>query len=165
MDHDIVQIGLRLMVAALVVLDRRPADDTAIDDVTGGVALIDPGSTGSGGATIPMIAVDDAADRSAFAASTWFCPGVPANDGSISGALVLGNRGEEDVAATITHFGSGVEPIEPLSPTPEAPKESLLDYADVRGHAVAKFACEVAAAGRHHMALTGSPGVGKTMLA
>ena len=60
---------------------------------------------------------------------------------------------------------SGVEPIEPLSSTPEAPKESLLDYADVRGHAVAKFACEVAAAGRHHMALTGSPGVGKTMLA
>lgn len=108
----VVALAAFVMVAALVVLDRRPADDTAIDDVTGGVALIDPGSTGSGGATIPMIAVDDAADRSAFAASTWFCPGVPANDGSISGALVLGNRGEEDVAATITHFGSGVEPIE-----------------------------------------------------
>lgn len=60
---------------------------------------------------------------------------------------------------------SGVEPIEPLGPAPESPKESPLDFADVRGHSVAKFACEVAAAGRHHMALTGSPGVGKTMLA
>lgn len=60
---------------------------------------------------------------------------------------------------------AGTQPCEPLSPARESPKESPLDYADVRGHSVAKFACEVAAAGRHHMALTGSPGVGKTMLA
>ncbi|MGI9120043.1 MAG: YifB family Mg chelatase-like AAA ATPase [Acidimicrobiales bacterium] len=39
------------------------------------------------------------------------------------------------------------------------------DLADVRGHAVARLALEVAAAGGHHLLLVGPPGAGKTMLA
>lgn len=39
------------------------------------------------------------------------------------------------------------------------------DLADVRGQAAARHAIEVAAAGGHHMAMLGPPGVGKTMLA
>lgn len=39
------------------------------------------------------------------------------------------------------------------------------DLADVRGHSDAKFALEVAAAGRHHLFFHGAPGIGKTMLA
>jgi magnesium chelatase family protein len=39
------------------------------------------------------------------------------------------------------------------------------DLADVMGQAQARFAVEVAAAGAHHLMLTGPPGVGKTMLA
>ncbi|MGJ3509338.1 YifB family Mg chelatase-like AAA ATPase [Enemella sp. A6] len=44
---------------------------------------------------------------------------------------------------------------------PDAPQ----DLADVAGQAAARFALEVAAAGRHHLYLHGPPGVGKTMLA
>jgi magnesium chelatase family protein len=39
------------------------------------------------------------------------------------------------------------------------------DLAEVMGQAQARFAVEVAAAGAHHLMLTGPPGMGKTMLA
>ena len=51
------------------------------------------------------------------------------------------------------------------SPPLEGPAGFTPDLADVVGHQDGKFALEVAAAGRHHLFLHGSPGVGKTMLA
>ncbi len=42
---------------------------------------------------------------------------------------------------------------------------SLPDLAEVRGQAAARRALEIAAAGGHHLLLTGPPGCGKTMLA
>jgi magnesium chelatase family protein len=48
---------------------------------------------------------------------------------------------------------------------PDTASESSADLADVVGQAQARFAVEVAAAGAHHLMLTGPPGVGKTMLA
>lgn len=49
--------------------------------------------------------------------------------------------------------------------TPQPASEPTTDLADVVGQAQARFAVEVAAAGAHHLMLTGPPGVGKTMLA
>ncbi|MEU0494309.1 YifB family Mg chelatase-like AAA ATPase [Mycobacterium sp. NPDC006124] len=46
-----------------------------------------------------------------------------------------------------------------------AEAEPVADLADVVGQTHARFAVEVAAAGAHHLMLTGPPGVGKTMLA
>lgn len=46
-----------------------------------------------------------------------------------------------------------------------AATETSAELADVVGQSQARYAVEVAAAGAHHLMLTGPPGVGKTMLA
>lgn len=45
------------------------------------------------------------------------------------------------------------------------PKPNCPDLVDVRGQDMARRALEITAAGGHHLAMMGSPGVGKTMLA
>jgi magnesium chelatase family protein len=52
----------------------------------------------------------------------------------------------------------------PITGPASAPEVSV-DLADVVGQSHARFAVEVAAAGAHHLMLTGPPGIGKTMLA
>ncbi|KNY07132.1 YifB family Mg chelatase-like AAA ATPase [Microbacterium sp. GCS4] len=59
-----------------------------------------------------------------------------------------------------------VPDVEPVTiGVPDRPEEEALDLADIAGQTEAVEALVVAAAGGHHMLLSGPPGAGKTMLA
>ena len=71
-------------------------------------------------------------------------------------------------ARTLRHVQTWLEGRGSLDDRVEAgasEAEPTADLADVVGQSHARFAVEVAAAGAHHLLLTGPPGVGKTMLA
>jgi magnesium chelatase family protein len=53
----------------------------------------------------------------------------------------------------------------PAGTTDDVAEAAPPDLADVRGQPLGRFALEAAAAGGHHLLLTGPPGAGKTMLA
>lgn len=75
-------------------------------------------------------------------------------------------RGVDSVAELVDLLhGHPVPQPEPADPDCEAEGGPVKDLADVVGQPEARWALEVAAAGRHHLYLHGPPGVGKTMLA
>jgi magnesium chelatase family protein len=56
--------------------------------------------------------------------------------------------------------------IDPIKYKPEPQIEEYReDFSDVKGHALAKRAFQISAAGRHNIIMVGAPGSGKTMLA
>ncbi|MCA8992751.1 MAG: YifB family Mg chelatase-like AAA ATPase [Planctomycetaceae bacterium] len=72
------------------------------------------------------------------------------------------------LAEAVGHF-SGMVDIHPVAFSwSDATQEYggyLVDFSDVKGQEMAKRAVTVAAAGRHHLLMLGSPGTGKTLLA
>ena len=95
----------------------------------------------------------------------WAAAVVPADNlaeaSLVDGIDVLGVQGLRQLQHWLDS-GSGLRPrIDHPAPV----REHGVDLADVIGQAQARFAVEVAAAGAHHLMLTGPPGVGKTMLA
>jgi magnesium chelatase family protein len=89
--------------------------------------------------------------------------------GSAHEAQLLGRhlvRGAQDLRTVVAALrGEAAWPDAPPPPPCPAREPAPPDLADVRGQPLGRFALEVAAAGGHHLLLTGPPGAGKTMLA
>ena len=79
----------------------------------------------------------------------------------VPGIQVIGVRHLVDAVAHLR----GEELELPESQVARVHEPNVPDLRDVRGQVTARHALEIAAAGGHHLAFLGSPGVGKTMLA
>ncbi len=79
----------------------------------------------------------------------------------VDGIEVLGARTLSGLRAWLAGKADLAGRVPTTAPVVEPPT----DLADVVGQVHARYAVEVAAAGAHHLTLTGPPGVGKTMLA
>ncbi|MDT8435942.1 MAG: YifB family Mg chelatase-like AAA ATPase [Gemmatimonadota bacterium] len=73
--------------------------------------------------------------------------------------------GASDLGAVLSWLEEGAPLARPPRAPPPAPATNHPDLSDVRGQSAARRALEIAAAGGHHLLLSGEPGAGKTMLA
>ncbi|MGA9870530.1 MAG: YifB family Mg chelatase-like AAA ATPase [Rhodococcus sp. (in: high G+C Gram-positive bacteria)] len=84
-----------------------------------------------------------------------------AEAGLVDGVDVLGAASLKEVVAWLRGEASLAHP----SPADVQEESPYPDMSEVVGQPEARWALEVAAAGAHHIMLTGPPGIGKTMLA
>lgn len=80
-----------LMVGAMVLTNQR--DNAVVESLVTPVPVM------------PVVSVDQRISTS------WFCPGVPGNDGTISGSIIVSNPSDADFNATVTRLGVGVSPV------------------------------------------------------
>ncbi|OHA84591.1 MAG: hypothetical protein A2408_02990 [Candidatus Yonathbacteria bacterium RIFOXYC1_FULL_52_10] len=88
----------------------------------------------------------------------------------IEGVAVYGVKTLKSIAGHLNTKTNGERVSIKLSPAPHEPLSgelptSFVDLRDIRGQESAKRALEIAAAGRHNIAMWGPPGSGKTLLA